>query len=155
VIERYRKCATWWVAIVLPGFLLRALIPIGFMPMFGPGLHLSLMLCQGYAPLPPSPVPMTMAIDMPMAMPMPMPMAADQSGGAPHLDQPDRHDPQDHQDHSVCPYGAAPALAAMAAWIVPSLRVRRPPDPRAATPQLTTFALFPRAQSPRGPPIEV
>ena len=147
MIERNRKCATWWVAIVLPGFLLRALIPIGFMPMFGPGLHVSLMLCQGYAPLPPSPVPMTMAIDMPMAMPMPM--DADQGGGAPHHDHPDR------QDHSACPYGAAPALAAMAAWVVSSLQVPRPLEPRAASPQVTTFALVPRAQSPRGPPIEV
>jgi hypothetical protein len=32
--------------------LLRALIPVGFMPMFGPGFGVQLTLCEGYAPVP-------------------------------------------------------------------------------------------------------
>src|ERR1039458_8263778 len=37
---------------MLPGLLLRALIPLGFMPTFGPSLRVQLTLCEGYAPAP-------------------------------------------------------------------------------------------------------
>jgi hypothetical protein len=52
VIGWGRKRKRWWAALVLPGLLLRALIPLGFMPMFGPGYSVGLMLCPAYAPIP-------------------------------------------------------------------------------------------------------
>jgi hypothetical protein len=85
----------------MPGLLLRSLIPVGFMPMFGPRLSLGLMLCPAYAPLPPglggaspdhgrgdasseSAVGMSMGIGMGMGMGMDMPMDTplDLSGAA-------------------------------------------------------------------------
>ena len=44
-----RKRASWWLAIALPGLLLRALVPIGFMPAFGAGQGVALVLCDGLA----------------------------------------------------------------------------------------------------------
>jgi hypothetical protein len=140
LIGRSRKHTRWWVAIALPGFLLRSLIPVGFMPMFGPGLHVSLMLCEGYAPIAPQ---------MDMSLPMDMPMDGAGAGGAPHPQ------PRDHQDHTTCPFGAGPTLAAVPLWTTPALKFQRSADPPAAAPQVTAFGIAPRAQSPRGPPIEV
>ncbi len=149
MIIRLRKGALCWVAIVLPGFLLRSLIPIGFMPMFGPGHHVSLMLCEGFAPVPgtamhgSSDMSVDVPMDMPMDMPMdkPMPMHPDEGRGAPH------------QDHVTCPYGAGPALAAMAVWAAPSLRLTRPVEPAAMVAQVTALQIAARAQLPRGPPV--
>jgi hypothetical protein len=149
LIGRRRQRAFWWVAIVLPGFLLRSLIPVGFMPMFGPGLHLSLMLCEGYAPIATAAAAMPMAVHMDMPMPMDMPMDRAGAGRAPHPE------PRDHQDHSTCPYGTGPTLAAVALWTTPALRLERPADPPAVVPQVPAGEIIPRAQSPRGPPIEV
>jgi hypothetical protein len=135
------------VAIALPGFLLRSLIPVGFMPMFGPGLHLSLMLCETYAPVPAIPAP---AASMAMPMDMPMDMAMPMAAGVPHPDHPDHPDHQEH--NSACPYGSGPTLATTAVWAAPQLASLRSAQPRDSTPQVTTFAVLPRAQSPRGPP---
>ncbi len=152
VIGRYRKRAGWWVAIVLPGFLLRSLIPIGFMPMFGPGLHVSLMLCPTYAPVPSSPAQASMdvAMDMPTGMDMPMAMDMPIAAGVP---QQDHREQQDHT--SACPYGAGPTLATMAVWAAPHLESLGSAEPPDSTPQVTSFAVSPRAQSPRGPPVGV
>jgi hypothetical protein len=110
------------------------------MPMFGPGLHLTLMLCEGYAPIAPR-------LDMPM--PMDMPMEGAGGGSAPHPE------PRDHQDHSTCPYGAGPALAASSLWTTPASGFQRPVDAPGAKPQVPAGGISPRAQSPRGPPIDV
>jgi len=40
-----------WLAFLLPAFVLRSLVPMGFMPMFGPGFNVGLMMCDGYAPV--------------------------------------------------------------------------------------------------------
>jgi hypothetical protein len=138
-----------WVAIVLPALLLRALIPIGFMPMFGPSFSVSLMLCEGYAPIAPT------AMDMSMDMPMDMPMrgssdhsrGSDPGPGGSHL--------PDHQDHSKCPYGASPTFALVVPWTPSLVTAQRSQEPPAAAPQVSHFGLSPRAQSPRGPPLEV
>lgn len=66
-----RRRARLWVAFVLPGLLLRAMIPVGFMPMFGPNFGVRITLCEGYAPVPS--MPMDMSMDMPMDMPMSVP----------------------------------------------------------------------------------
>jgi len=136
-----RKRGKLWVAIVLPGLLLRAFIPIGFMPMFGPSFSVSLMLCEGYAPIAPS------AMDMSMGMPMDMPMNMPADGSEDHPLASD-------QDHSTCPYGASPALAHGAPWTPSVVSEQRPQEPPAAAPQVSHYNLLPRAQSPRGPPLE-
>jgi hypothetical protein len=106
---------------VLPGLLLRALIPIGFMPVFGAHTGVQLSMCDGYAPVAPMP-------DMPMP-----------AGGK--------------STHSLCPYGAGPALAALpvlddAPTFIP---VSAPPPVSAA--QIGHVARVARTQSPRAPPL--
>jgi len=137
-----RKRSRRWVALVLPGLLLRALIPLGFMPMFGPGLSVQLMLCEGYAPVPSTAAEMPM--DMPMDMRAGVPAQARTGGGFPS-----------HQDHSSCPYGASPTLAALPALThVPLSFEPIAPSPIRA-PQVAHLEIAPRAQSPRGPPLQV
>ena len=133
-----RKRSRLWVAIVLPGLLLRALIPLGFMPMFGPGLSVQLALCEGYAPVPSTAAEMSM--DMPMAVPMNTPTGKPSSPS--------------HQDHSACPYGASPTLAALPT--MSEVAVSVPPTVPSVTlvPQVGHFEIAPRAQSPRAPPLE-
>lgn len=141
-----RKHASWWVAIVLPGFVLRALIPLGFMPMFGPGYGVRLTLCEGYAPVP------STAMDMPADMPMDMPMAVQTQGGDPGHGG---NRSPGHQDHSACPYGASPTLAVPP----PSTDVPDKAQPLVqspvSAPQIAHFEIAPRAQFPRGPPLQV
>jgi hypothetical protein len=131
LIRWNRRRTNWWVALVLPGLLLRALIPLGFMPMFGTDFSVQLTLCEGYAPVPAS---MDMSMDMPM----------DGKGGVPS-----------HQDHSSCPYGASPTLASLPALSAVAQSVQLSATPTLSSPQVTYFELSPRAQSPRGPPLQV
>jgi hypothetical protein len=135
------------MALVLPGLLLRALIPVGFMPMFGPNFGVRLTLCEGYAPVPKS---MDMSMDTPMDMPMSPP--AHHAGGEPRSD---KSGTPSHQDHSTCPYGASPTLATLAAWTCLPAPVQSSAASLASSPQIAHFDIAPRAQSPRGPPLEV
>ena len=144
MIGRGRKRASWWVAVVLPGLLLRALIPVGFMPMFGPGLSVQLTLCEGYAPLP------SMAMDMSMDMPMGVP-AQHHSGGP----GPGRNGPPSNQDHSSCPYGTSPTLASLPALTDVPVTVQASAPSLILDPQVAHFEIATRAQSPRGLPLEV
>ena len=139
-----RKRASWWVALVLPGLLLRALIPVGFMPMFGPGLSARLTLCEGYAPIPS--MPMDMSMDMPMGVP-----AQHHSGGP----APGRNGPPSNQDHSTCPYGTSPTLALLPALTDVPVTVPASAPSLISDPQVAHFEIATRAQSPRGPPLEV
>jgi hypothetical protein len=133
------KPTKWWAVIFLP-ILLRALIPVGFMPMFGPGFSVRMVVCEGYVP-----VPWTAAVpaNMPMGMPMDMgTSSSDLHGGAPV-----------HDDHGSCPYGSAPALGALPTLAsLPALLIQRGPERRAAAAQVVYVEVAPRAQSPRGPP---
>ena len=127
----------WWVAMLLPGFLLRSLIPVGFMPMVGAGHGLQLIVCDGYAPVPWSSAPMPMDMpDMPMG-------AAAHPGGSHHTH---------HPDHGACPYGSSPALGALPTLAMLPAVVQRPAEPAAASPQVAHFEVSARAQSARGPP---
>jgi hypothetical protein len=150
-----RRRGSWWVAIVLPGFLLRSLIPIGFMPAFGPGLSARLMLCEGYAPVPSMFVSTAMDMSSDMPMPMDMPMA----GPAQHDPAGDSHSGGNHtpthQDHSACPYGASPALAAPPLLAVVPPVIQPSPQALRQTPQVAHYQIAARAQSPRGPPLPV
>lgn len=147
-----RRRTRWWVAIVLPGLLLRALIPIGFMPAFAPGMAVGLMLCEGYAPVAPG----TAAMDMPSGMPsggamdmsMEMPSPGNAADSAQH-----GHSGGGSHDHSSCPYGASPASASGATWASVSVRLQSLPQPALAAPQIRHVEIAPRAQSPRAPPV--
>lgn len=148
-----RRRASLWVALVLPGFLLRSLIPIGFMPMFGAGSAGQLVLCEGYAPVPAALVDMPMAMPAGMSMNMPMGAAEPHHGGE-RQPASGRGSPV-RQDHSACPYGASPAFAVAATSAILTVRLPCAAKCALAAPQVVFFQVAPRAQSPRGPPLEV
>jgi hypothetical protein len=136
-----RKHVRWWVAFLLPGLLLRALVPVGFMPMVGPDHGIRLAICESYAPVPwttPS-----MSMDMPMDAP-----AHQHAGHATHAGG---HSPA-HQAQGSCPYGSSPALGALPTLAVLPEAVQRSPEAALASSQIRYFEVSPRAQSPRGPP---
>jgi len=130
---------------VLPGLLLRALIPLGFMPNFGPDFSVRLTLCDGYAPVP------SMAMDMSMDMPM----GASTDMPAPHHPAAPGNGLPSHQEHGTCPYGASATLAALTASSVVLQTVQVSATSLISSPQVNYFELSPRAQSPRGPPLPV
>lgn len=131
-----RARARRWLAIALTSFLLRSLIPIGFMPAVGPGPRIGLMLCDGYAP-----TGMHMSADMDMDMSMNMPASV-----------PAPHHTGSQPNHSACPYGASPTLAALPASFDVLGTVQPPASPLPAMPQITFSETILRSQSPRGPP---
>jgi hypothetical protein len=144
-----RRRARLGIAFVLPGLLLRAMIPVGFMPMFGPNFGVQLTLCEGYAPVP------SMPMDMSMDMPMDMPMSAPAQHNSPGDPSAGKDGAPSHQDHSTCPYGASPTFAALAALAAVPAPVQASARPLISSPQISHFQIAPRAQSPRGPPLEV
>lgn len=137
----------------MPGLLLRALIPVGFMPTFGPGMSVGMSLCDGYGPVAPAAADTTMDMSMGMSMDMPMagsaqphsPSAPESTGGAPHS----------HQDHSCCPYAASATLATQSMWVGVPLTTQRTTEPPLWESQVTRSEIPPRAQSARGPPSKV
>jgi hypothetical protein len=134
-----RRQVRWRVALLLPIFL-RALIPVGFMPMVVPGLGVQLVVCDGYAAAPHA---ASMPMDMPAGMHMvPLDEAAGAHGGRPA-----------HDDHGTCPYGSSPALGALPTLAIAPLLVERSTQPAVTAPQVAYFEVSPRAQSPRGPPV--
>ncbi|MGB6310854.1 MAG: hypothetical protein WBF89_23965 [Steroidobacteraceae bacterium] len=143
-----RKRARWWAGVLLPGLMLRALIPVGFMPMIGPDHSIHLAVCESFAPLPwsTSSMDMGMPMDMPMdGGDMPVHQPADRTshpGGRPPL----------HQDHPACLYGSGPAVGALPTLALLPEMAHRPADSPPASAQVPYFAVSPRAQSPRGPP---
>lgn len=131
------KRTRWWTVLFLPLFL-RALIPVGFMPMVGPGFTLQLVVCDGYAP-----VPWSTAMPADMPMDMGMDMGPGSHGGVPA-----------HDDHANCPYGSAPALGALPTLAtLPPLLVQLSLKTSLAAAQVAYAEVTPRSQSPRGPPV--
>jgi hypothetical protein len=130
-----RKRAQWWVALLLPSLVLRSLIPLGFMPLFGPGYDVRLVVCESYAPVPGA----TSSMSMDVSMDMPMDTAG--PGGGPA-----------HQDHGTCPYGSAPALGGLPTLAVVFVAVQPTAGPAVTAAQVAYFQVSPRAQSSRGPP---
>jgi hypothetical protein len=131
----------WWVAWMLPVLLLRALIPVGFMPMAGPGFGLQLVICDSYAPM-----PGTMSTPMDAGMDMSQHPHADgnagSGGGLPA-----------HQDHGSCPYGSSPAWGALPTFAIVPVAIKHSANLAVASAQVGYFKLSTRAQSPRGPPV--
>jgi hypothetical protein len=141
-----RKRLRWWVALLLPALVLRSLIPLGFMPMFGPGYGVQFVLCEGYAPVPGT----TSSMSMSMSMDMPMDAATDPQGQN-HASPVDGGAPV-HQDHGTCPYGSAPALGGLPTLAVVLVAIQPPAVPAVIAAQVGYFEISPRAQSSRGPP---
>jgi hypothetical protein len=130
------KRIRWWVALLLPSLVLRALIPLGFMPMFASGFGVQFVVCESYAPLPGTPASMSMH--------MHMHAATDVAPGVP--------DHQDHQDHGTCPYGSGPALGGLPTLAIVLVTVEPAATLAVAAPQVAYFKVPPRAQTSRGPP---
>jgi hypothetical protein len=127
-----------WMALLLPAFLLRALIPVGFMPMIGLDHSVSLVICDSYAPVPRSLMNMPMDAGMDMSHPAPS-----EGAGAPPV----------HQDHGSCPYGSSPALGALPSLAFTLFVSPRPAPISVGAPQVGYFQVLTRAQSPRAPPV--
>jgi hypothetical protein len=156
----------YWAVLLLPGLLLRALIPVGYMPMFGPGLSVGLMLCPAYAPIPASiggaadsrtqtataDASATADATMDMSgMDMPMDMSASASTGS----APPHDSGSGHQDHTLCPYAASATLGAPPAFLSASVSGQSATECTLFAPQVAYFRLLPRAQSARGPPVNL
>ena len=135
----------WRAAIFLP-ILLRALIPVGFMPMVGPGLGIRLVICDGYAPAPSN--------TSSLSREMPVDMATGTLTDSTPLHGGHSHGGHAHHEHrGTCPYGSAPALGALPspAKLPPSVEQALQPAVGAA--QVVDSKVSFRAQSPRGPPV--
>ena len=127
-----------WAALLLPLLLLRALIPVGFMPMIGPDHSMRLVICDTYAPLPAS------MLDMPMdGMDMSQHSGSQHQGGHPPF----------HQDHGGCPFGSSPALGALPTLAITPILIHHAAPLLVAASQVDFFQIPDRAQSPRGPPV--
>jgi hypothetical protein len=127
-----RKRVRFWATLLLPLLLLRALVPVGFMPMVGADHSVTLVICDSYAPLPPMP------------MDMPMHAGMDHSGA-----------PLVHQDHTGCIYGSSPALGALPMASLAPFVIEGSRPTLIASPQIGFYHTSPRAQSPRGPPVRL
>jgi hypothetical protein len=138
-----------WMAVLLPGLLLRVLTPLGFMPMFGPDFRVQIVLCEGYAPVPGAP-----SNSMLMAMDMPMDASMDMSVHPPSNDaaKPGSVSPKHRSHNTCCLYGSIPSLGVLPALTVIPAVDKRPAELPIPAAQVDTFELLARAQSPRGPP---
>jgi hypothetical protein len=148
VIRWRRKYRSWGTLLVLPGLLLRAFIPIGFMPMIGPGYSVQLVLCDSYAPVLSMSSAMGASADMAMDDGMDMaPAGALQSTAATgHGER------TSHQDHGGCLFGSGPTLCTLLAGAVSPALDQHPADRAAIAAQISYFEVAIRAQSARGPP---
>jgi hypothetical protein len=132
---------------MLPGLLLRSLIPLGFMPIFVPGYGMRLIVCESYAPLP------GMASSMSAGMHRHVHGHA-ATGSDNHLQQ--NVAPLDgapaHQHYDTCPYSGSPALGGLPAPAVSLVAIEPGVEPAVISAQVDYFKVSPRAQSSRGPP---
>jgi hypothetical protein len=128
-LKRARGLTAWLLAV----FFVRSLIPVGFMPMVGPGHSLQLALCDGYAPVP----------SMPASQSMDMSTDPDM----------DMSHPRPHQDHGTCLFGSSPAFGApLALSVLPAVQ-RQTTGIRSPSSQVVHYEVPYRAQSARGPPV--
>ena len=119
----HRWRCTAWARLLLVALLLRAYVPVGFMPASGTPFLLE--LC-------------------PAAAPMPMPMSASMPGH--------HHHSGAHSQFDQCPFGSAPAAGPLSqefAWVPPARIESETAAPRQPIPFSTSL---PRAHQPRGPP---
>jgi hypothetical protein len=165
ILRLHRRRTHRWAVLLLPCLLLRSLIPVGFMPIFGPGLSVSLMLCPAYAPSSTTgtdsashdlKAAAAAAPSMDMSMDMDMPMRGDapaqstQSGASPRSGS-----IPDHQDHSSCPYAASAMLAGLPAVFAVAIAEQSITGLALPLPQITYFPPVARSQSARAPPVPI
>jgi hypothetical protein len=143
-----RKRLRVWMAVLVPGLLLRVLTPLGFMPMFGPGFSVQIVLCEGYAPVPGAASSMVMSMGMPMDPSMDMSVHPPSSDAA----KPGGVSPEHQSRNTCCLYGSIPSLGVLPALTVLPAIDQRPAELPIPTAQIDVFPLLARAQSPRGPP---
>jgi hypothetical protein len=127
------------MAWLLPALVLRSLIPVGFMPMFGPGHGVQLVLCDNYAPVPQMPGSDAMKMSKDMAMGVAIDMSTRHGGS--------------HQDHGTCLFGSSPVLGAPLSVSSSTATLQPLMQLPAASPQLSYYVALFRAQSARGPPV--
>jgi hypothetical protein len=133
-LRRLRADRRRWALLALPALLLRALIPVGFMPV-ATADGLSIEFCPDAGPLP----------------------AAASGAADPHAHHHHHQggpDPSSASHHAPCPFAASATLAAApeaASAAAPHAHLRAPGDAdlraRAFVPSIV------RAQSPRAPPV--
>jgi hypothetical protein len=134
-LPRLRKQRRRWALLALPALLLRALIPVGFMPL-ATAQGLSIEFCPDAGPLP----------------------VAASAAADPHAHHHHHHaggaDPSSASHHAPCLFAASATLASApdaAAVAAPHAFERTPgdadPGARAFVPSIV------RAQSPRAPPV--
>jgi hypothetical protein len=122
--------------LVVPALLLRALIPVGFMPFAGAG-GLSIGLCPGAAELPPG-----------VSTPAPH---AGQTGHTHHHGGGSGDTGTPH--HPACLFSAGVATVFAAALTAPALVAPALTALDARVAPLVFLPAILRAQSPRGPPV--
>jgi len=127
---------------VLAMLLMRAYVPVGFMPAAGTPFLLELCPAAAAAPVSMS-MPMDMGMDMPMSAPTSMPVS---------MPAPAHHHGNSHAHFQTCPFGSAPAAAPISHLIVFA-----PPAPigcrtRNDFQSLRQGARCENAHRPRGPP---
>jgi hypothetical protein len=119
-----------WLLLVLPGFLLRALVAPGFMPMAGTNDSVTMQVCPGHAAAP-------------------SPSNAEPATAPPVDDEPKEADPE-----SPCAFAVTAGSGPTAASI-PFLAAGAPDFFLAASPavQAPFAGHAPRQFPPRGPPL--
>jgi hypothetical protein len=125
-------------ALLLPALLLRAFIPVGFMPMAGAG-GMSIVLCPGAAALPPG-----------ITHGGPSGHAPAHSGHGTGGAHGGSQEPGS-AGHATCAFATgAGVFAAVLPAAEPAIPAASPPGERASAPSFVPAIL--RAQSPRAPP---
>ena len=126
-------------ALLLPALLLRAFIPVGFMPMAGAG-GMSIVLCPGAAALPPG---ITHGGRSGHA-----PAHSGHGAGGPHGGAPQE---PGSAGHATCAFATGAGMfAAVPPAAAPPVPAAAPPGERATAASFVPAIL--RAQSPRAPP---
>lgn len=172
--RRQTRC---WAAALLPGLFLRSLIPLGFMPMFGPGFSVGVTLCPAYAPIPDMAssgssvrgsdqatadssmgMPgMDISMDMPMSgaksEPTATPTRTTTGDSIPIPDGSGSGSGPDHQTNSLYHYLAHSIVAALPMWLG-LVTAEQPPGTTLPlpAPQVAYFQVSPRSQLARAPP---
>jgi hypothetical protein len=125
-VHRLRRHRWLALALIVPGLVLRAAIPPGFMPAAGPDAAFEMQMCPGHST-------------------MPMPAAP-----APGTDQPS--EPGEHHE-APCVFAAAAGAAPLPDAV--GLAYGTAAEPPAPSPRTTLVPMRPvvRANAPRAPPV--
>lgn len=130
-LQRWSRNQGWIAALLAVAFAIRALIPLGFMPMVGPNFTIRLEFCAAYAPV--------AATDPHAARHHHHGGASGPVGSSP-------------SDHSTCPFGASPAPATLLQAALPVFAPQLDSGPLVSQSPVSRPTTSYRTQAPRGPP---